>query len=169
MIMAVCIGVFASMLGSGMSLVPMISQAKRNAPIQLKPEGGEEAELIPAPAGAVVLDRNPNGHFYADVAINGAKIHALVDTGASGIALSRDDARSAGLGTSIGMPDVVGMGADGEVRGEVVTLDSVALGKATATAVPAIVLNSGEQSLLGQSFLSHFDSVAIKGDQMVLE
>src|SRR6476619_3850934 len=54
---------------------------------------------------AVALDRSADGHFYADVEINGTQVHMLVDTGASGVALSREDARSAGIATSIGMND----------------------------------------------------------------
>ena len=119
--------------------------------------------------GAVELDRASDGHFYADVEINGATVHALVDTGATGIALSRDDARSAGVATSIGMPEVVGEGADGAVRGEVVELDRVTLGHKSVEDMPAVVLSRGEQTLLGQSFLSRFDSVEIRGDKMVLQ
>jgi aspartyl protease family protein len=117
---------------------------------------------------AVELRREADGHFYADVEINGTPIRALVDTGASGIALSRDDARRAGIGISIGMPEVVGEGASGEVRGERVTLDRVTLGSETAENMTAIVLDSGNLTLLGQSFLSHFESVEIQGDRMVL-
>jgi aspartyl protease family protein len=118
--------------------------------------------------GSVQLERDSDGHFYADVEINGQRIHALVDTGASGIALSREDAHAAGVATSIGMNDVVGEGADGAVHGEVVTLDRIQLGDKKAEKMPAIVLNSGGQSLLGQEFLSKFDSVQIQGDKMVL-
>lgn len=118
--------------------------------------------------GAVELKRNDDGHFYADVEINGANVHALVDTGASGIALSRDDARAAGIATSIGMNDVIGRGADGDVRGEYVTIDKISLGSASAEHMDAIVLNSGGQSLLGQQFLAKFNSVEIHGDTMVL-
>jgi len=118
--------------------------------------------------GAVELQRQPDGHFYADVRINGNLIHMLVDTGASDIALSRDDARMADLATSIGMPDVVGEGADGAVHGEFAKLDRVELGPLTAQGLDAIVLNNGQQSLLGQSFLSKFSSVEIHGDTMVL-
>ena len=117
---------------------------------------------------AIELRREPDGHFYADVKINGTSIRALVDTGASGIALSRDDARRAGIGISIGMPEVIGEGASGEVRGERVTLDRVTLGSETAEGIRAVVLDSGGQTLLGQSFLSQFDSVEIQGDKMVL-
>ena len=118
--------------------------------------------------GTVELDRNSDGHFYADVEINGARVHALVDTGATGIALSREDARSVGVAVSVGMPEVVGRGADGDVRGEYVTLDRVALGHRSAENVEAVVLNGGEQTLLGQTFLSKFESVEIRGDKMVL-
>lgn len=118
--------------------------------------------------GSLELQRNDDGHFYADVRINGNPVNMLIDTGASGIALSRDDARAAGLATSIGMPDVVGEGADGEVHGEYVKLDRVELGPLSASGLDAIVLNSGQQSLLGQTFLSKFSSVQIEGDRMVL-
>jgi aspartyl protease family protein len=118
--------------------------------------------------GSLALDRSADGHFYADVRINGNPVHMLIDTGASGIALSRGDAQSAGLATSIGMNDVVGEGADGVVHGEYVKLDRVELGPLNASGLDAVVLNSGQQSLLGQSFLSKFASVQIEGDRMVL-
>jgi aspartyl protease family protein len=92
----------------------------------------------------------------------------LVDTGASGIALSREDAQSAGIATSIGMNDVVGEGADGEIHGEFAQLDKVELGPLSAERLGAVILNNGQQSLLGQSFLSRFASVQIEGDRMVL-
>jgi aspartyl protease family protein len=119
--------------------------------------------------GSLDIPRSENGHFYADVDVNGTKVHMLIDTGATGIALSREDARSAGIATSIGMNDVVGEGADGSVHGEVVTVDRLSLGNAKAEAMPAIVLNSGGQSLLGQTFLAKFASVEIHGDTMTLK
>jgi len=122
----------------------------------------------PSSGGALTLHREWDGHFYADTQINGSSIRMLVDTGATGIALSRDDARKAGIGISIGMPNVVGQGAGGDVKGELVTLDRVALGGETAESVPAIVLDGGHKSLLGQTFLSKFASVEIRGDTMVL-
>ena len=116
----------------------------------------------------VDLRRSSDGHFYADVTVNGAPVRFLVDTGASGIALSRDDARRVGLAISSRMDQVVGRGASGDVRGEVVQLDRVELGGHSAENIPAVVLDGGPQSLLGQSFLSEFDSVQIKGDKMLL-
>jgi aspartyl protease family protein len=127
-----------------------------------------EAAALQSAGGGLTLKREPDGHFYADSLINGATIRMLVDTGASGIALSRDDARRAGIGISIGMPNVVGQGAGGDVHGEMVMLDRVSLGGKSAEAMPAIVLDGGDQSLLGQAFLGKFASVEIRGDTMVL-
>jgi aspartyl protease family protein len=128
----------------------------------------EESDNSYAGQEVVAIKREPDGHFYADVEINNMPIRILIDTGASGIALSRDDARKAGVATSIGMYDVVGEGAGGDVRGEFVTLDSVKLGRQRAEKVPAIILDGGKQSLLGQSFLRQFEAVEIKDDTMVL-
>ncbi|MCL6683154.1 retropepsin-like aspartic protease family protein [Sphingomonas alba] len=121
-----------------------------------------------AAGDAVTLQRQPDGHFYADPEINGARVHMLIDTGATAIALTRDDARKAGIGISIGMPNVIGQGAGGDVRGEYVTVDRIKLGEKTAEAMNAVVLDGGGVSLLGQTFLSKFASVEIHGDTMVL-
>lgn len=123
----------------------------------------------PNPNGNEIrLERSYDGHFYADVSINNVPVHALVDTGASGIALSRDDARRAGIATSAGMYGVVGEGASGDVHGEFVTIDNVTLGSTSASGMEAVVLDSGNMTLLGQSFLSRFASVEIRDDTMVL-
>lgn len=135
---------------------------------QPAPEGQSPSQSVNELDQSIELTRQPNGYFYADVQINGAPVHMIVDTGATVIALSRDDARAAGIATSIGMNEVVGRGADGDVKGEEVTLDRVSLGQKTVEGLPAIVLSSGGQSLLGQSFLERFASVKIEGDKMVL-
>ena len=129
---------------------------------------GSDNSTTAMDGNSVALDRNADGHFYADVEINGTLVHMLVDTGASGVALSRDDAHSVGIATSIGMNDVVGEGADGDVHGEGVRIDRMRLGGASAEGVDAIVLNSGGVSLLGQDFLKRFASVEIKDDRMIL-
>jgi aspartyl protease family protein len=147
---------------------PPTSQA---APVHMVDPRSDSAPQTPTVANldsGVQLQREANGHFYADVQINGTPIHMLVDTGASGIALGREDARRAGIATSIGMNDVVGEGADGSVHGEFVMVDRIALGSTTAEKMPAMVLNSGAQSLLGQQFLEKFAAVEIRGDTMTL-
>lgn len=172
LIIMVVVGILGSCLGRGTSSSRSrehaIFQEAAEAQRRQSSESEESGGSFDNRDGSVELNRSGDGHFYADVTINGAAVHMLVDTGATGIALSREDARSAGLATSIGMNDVVGEGADGAVRGEFAQLDRVELGPLSAEGMNAIILNSGEQSLLGQSFLSKFDSVEIHGDRMVL-
>jgi aspartyl protease family protein len=174
LIFIVIAGMFGAMLNNCSSPGSMRSSGVFEEQASRSTSGRSEtsASRIPAQTfseGAIELQRKDDGHFYADVQINGATIHALVDTGATEIALSRADAGSAGIGTSIGMPEVIGEGADGAVHGEVVRLDRVSLGHRSAEGMSAVVLSSGAQTLLGQSFLSKFDSVEIRGDTMVLK
>jgi aspartyl protease family protein len=116
----------------------------------------------------LTLPRQPDGHFYADVDVNGRTIHFLVDTGASGVGMNQEDARSAGLAFAPSEFTVVGQGASGEVLGQPVVIDRMKLGGKSVEQVGGVVLADSEHSLLGQSFLRQFESVTIKDDRMVL-
>lgn len=169
-VIVIVVGVAASMLrlpSSGAASERPIMINAGGATTTSDTASSDAASLNPLDRG-IELTRDENGYFYADVTINGAPLHMLVDTGATVIALSRNDAQMAGIPTAIGMNDVVGEGADGAVRGQQVMLQRVTLGDKTVEDLPAIVLNSGGQSLLGQSFLSKFASVHIEGDKMIL-
>jgi aspartyl protease family protein len=112
------------------------------------------------------LVRDQNGHFYAEAQVNGARIRFLIDTGASIVALTRDDAQRAGI--SFGSERAKAIGADGEVEVIPVTIDRIAVGPIEAREVRGAVADNLPVSLLGQSFLSRVGSVEIRGDRMVL-
>ncbi|MBA3668100.1 MAG: TIGR02281 family clan AA aspartic protease [Sphingomonas sp.] len=118
--------------------------------------------------GEVRLHRFYDGHFYADASVNGAPVRFLVDTGATGIALTQSDAQRASIALTPGMSEVIGRGAGGELTGEMIRLETVTLGHKEARDMTGVVIDGAEQSLLGQAFLSKFDSVEIHGDEMVL-
>ena len=127
------------------------------------------APVAPSIAGpGTTLDRAANGHFFADAQVNGATVHFLIDTGASGVALTTDDARRAGLQFSPMEFSAVGSGASGEVRGKMVTIDRVSLDGHEAHGVEGVILEGGEMSLLGQSFLSQLGTIEISGDRMTI-
>ena len=94
----------------------------------------------------------------------------LVDTGASGIALSRRDAERLGFDDSKLNYDTPFSTANGMTRGARITLDALQVGPLTAHGVHAWV-NEGDldQSLLGMSYLSTLGRVEIKGDTLTLE
>jgi aspartyl protease family protein len=117
----------------------------------------------------VTLARAPDGHFYADALVNGAKIHVLIDTGATTVALTRADAQAAGLQFSTGDFTGKAQTAGGDVALKPVTLDRVGIGPVEARNVDAVVVDSRMTvSLLGQSWLRRVGNVQIAGDRMVL-
>lgn len=119
--------------------------------------------------GTIALRRAGDGHFYARVEINGAPIRFMIDTGATNVVLTQDDARRAGIDLA-GLSYVLTANtANGPVRGAGVRLDRVSLGGVTDADVPAVV-NGGElqDSLLGMSYLDRFRKVSFEGDRLYL-
>lgn len=120
-------------------------------------------------AGEVVLPRAEDGHFYADVTVDGGSALMLVDTGATTVALTGEDAEALGIAWNDGDVRPVAKGASGTVYGVPVTLEHVQLGEFEARGVAAIVVPEGLGiSLLGQSFLSQIERVEMEQDRMVL-
>ena len=119
--------------------------------------------------GDMVLEREHDGHFYAAVRVETRDYRMLVDTGASMVALTGEDARDIGLQWDPHALQPVGRGASGVVMGVPVTLSEVAVGDFTARGVEAVIIPEGLAiSLLGQSFLSNVENVAISGDTLTL-
>ena len=58
----------------------------------------QPARFVDGPgSGRIVLDADRGGHFYLDGEANGAPIRFMVDSGASIVTLTADDARAAGI------------------------------------------------------------------------
>jgi aspartyl protease family protein len=139
------------------------------------PAGHAHPPARPAAATAkavpkeTLLKRHDDGHFYADVEVNGELVHFLIDTGASGVALTEEDAGRVGLHFSPAEYEPVGMGAGGPIRGKLVTLDRVSLDGKEARDVHGAILQGSTISLLGQAYLSKMGSVEMSGDYMRLD
>ncbi len=117
----------------------------------------------------VVLQRESDGHFYADVQVDGQSIRMLVDTGASVVALTAADAEAMGLEWSEDEVAPVAQGASGPVYGIDTQIERMSVGGNEATSVRAIIIPEGAgMSLLGQSYLSTLGQVRIADDRMIL-
>ncbi|NTG07728.1 TIGR02281 family clan AA aspartic protease [Rhizobium rhizogenes] len=123
-------------------------------------EGGQE----------VILHKLSNGHFQAQVMINGQPIDMLVDTGASSIALSREDAERVGIIPENLTYSMTMITANGRARAAPVELGSVAIGPIVRRDVKATVAEEGmlDQSLLGMSFLETLGSMQMQTDELRL-
>ena len=131
--------------------------------------GGARASRSNDNVGSEVrLTRHGDGHFYADVEVNGTNVEFMIDTGATGIALTEEDARRAGVRLVDDQRSYVGEGAGGALTGQRVTLDQVRLGPRSSTSMSAVVIDGASTNLLGQTFLSQFGEVTVRGDVMTL-
>jgi aspartyl protease family protein len=125
----------------------------------------------PAPpvTSEIALPRAADGHFYAEAMVNGAPVRFIVDTGATTVALTKADARAAGLTFTDADFTGTAKGAGGDVKVKPAQIDRVTLGPHDARAVDgAIVQGDLPVSLLGQSWLKTVGTVSISGNTMVL-
>jgi aspartyl protease family protein len=117
----------------------------------------------------LVYHRARDGHFYVEADVNGTRIRFLVDTGATLVALSPEDARSAGLRVSGSDYTARSSTANGVARVAPVTLREVELDQLQLFDVRAVVLEQPMPvSLLGMSFLSRLESYETRNDELVL-
>lgn len=130
---------------------------------------GASSHPVLTASGATELRRAGDGHFYAPVTVGARPITMMVDTGASVVALTGEDARLAGLSWNHADLTVVAHGASGPVKGIAVRLPRLQLGHTEAREIDAVVVPEGlPVSLLGQSFLSHIEPLLIEKDRMLL-
>ncbi len=133
-----------------------------------------EATLYPerpilSERGTVSFNRARDGHFYAELLVNGKKIEFVIDTGATDIVLTETDAARLGYRTE----DLVFSGQASTANGIVLTariqLDTISLGRFTDRNLNASV-NGGEldTSLLGMRYLGLFRKIEIEGSRMTL-
>jgi aspartyl protease family protein len=128
---------------------------------------GRGTQIAP---GMMRFQADDGGQFVVNAMVNGKGVRFLIDTGASGIALSRRDAERLGFDDSKLDFDTPFSTANGMTRGARITLDALQVGPLTAYGVRAWV-NEGDlsQSLLGMSYLSTLGRVEIRGDTLILE
>lgn len=162
---------FAFVIGLGLVVGALWPTGRKPAEVVPAPPPPRKNKVIVVPSGPreIVLTRSQNGHFFADLDVNGQTIHFLVDTGTSSIALAAADARKLGFSWTDQELRPVGRGVSGPVNGKFVKLHHMRLGGKEVWDMEAAIIPTGlEVSLLGQTFLEKIGSVRIDGDQMVL-
>jgi len=119
--------------------------------------------------GTLALDRDTQGHFFVNGDVAGTSIRFVIDTGATEVAIGREDAQRLGVLPPDAAFDIELRTASGTITGAHVTLPRLRIGDIQMLNVHAIVVNVPETlPMLGQSFLSRLDSVTITGDRMIL-
>lgn len=118
--------------------------------------------------GSVALIADSRGHFVTTGNVNGMPLRFLVDTGASVIALSVDDAKRAGVNYLAGSRGQV-QTANGIATVYLVKLDAVKVGEILLNNVDAAVIDGNKLpiALLGMSFLNRME-MKRAGDTLTL-
>lgn len=124
-------------------------QAQAATPAVSAPAAGAPAQVLKA----------ADGHYWADALIEGRAVRVMVDTGASVVALTRDDAARLGLRLEPADFSATVVTASGPVRAAAVELQAVAVAGARVDRVEALVVEAGlPHSLLGMSYLGRLSS-----------
>lgn len=127
-------------------------------------------QMVMTDTGRIEVPRGPDGHYHLTLDINNAPVRFVVDTGATGMVLSMNDAQRVGLTEDDMIFYSEAMTANGPVRTAPVRLDDVALGPFHDSNVRAFV-NEGEMrtSLLGMEYLNTFARIEIASGRLILE
>ena len=132
-------------------------------------QSGQSISLQISEGGSIIIPKEVDGHYYLTLTINDRDINFLVDTGASDIVLTRQDAARVGFD-----PDQLNYWgtantANGTVRLATVRLGTVRLGDLVDKNVRASVNDAVmKKSLLGMRYLSKF-VIEITKNQMILK
>jgi aspartyl protease family protein len=122
-------------------------------------------------SGTVSIAAGDYGHFRTEAEINGRAVDVMVDTGASLVALTYEDAASLGIFVNPAAFTDVAKTANGTARVAPITISRISVGDITVRNVPAVVSERGasERTLLGMSFLGRLSRVEMRGRTLVLQ
>lgn len=118
----------------------------------------------------VVIRRTQGGHFAVNAQVDGQRVGMLIDTGASQVTLTYEDAKKAGLKPEtlkFSMPVTT---ANGTAQAAPITIPELPIGPIVRKNVQAAVAQEGrlDTSLLGMNFLSSLSAVRIQPNEMRL-
>lgn len=123
-----------------------------------------------AAEGVIEVPRSFDGHYHLTLRMNGTPVDFIVDTGATDVVLSRQDATRIGIDPESLAFTGRALTANGTVSTARTRVEEVALGPIVDRNLPVSV-NGGEMdgSLLGMSYLQRFERLEISDGVLVLE
>lgn len=119
--------------------------------------------------GELIINLSSDGHFYMDVKVNGVPMRFMIDTGASDIAIDKEQAQKIGINMQDLVFNKMYQTANGSIFGASIVLREVQVGDVVLTNISASV-NGAKlgMPLLGMSFLRQFRKYEFYQDRLVL-
>ncbi len=121
--------------------------------------------------GKARIEADAKGHFTTQFKLNGRRIDAMIDTGATVVALNRSTARKIGVSlTAEDFTHTVST-ANGEVKAAPAMIDVLEVGRIRLEGVQALVLDDKalQTSLVGMNVLSRLARYKVEGNVLLLE
>ncbi|MGL4489320.1 MAG: retropepsin-like aspartic protease family protein [Rhizobiaceae bacterium] len=130
-----------------------------------------EVAKVSTGSGEVRLKPDARGHYVADFKMNGRTVTALVDTGASSVAINRSTARRLGLNVTANDFIYEANTANGIAKMAITTIREIQIGRIIVRNVEAAVLEDKalNGTLLGMSFLRQLDGFTVSGGDLILK
>jgi aspartyl protease family protein len=154
--------------------VTVVSVEHDNATVQIDGQNrtlalGQHYRGTPPPSTreSATIAADARGHFFTDATINDMTVRSVVDTGASVVVLSVNDANRLGLDWRNGTRGLM-QTANGTTSAYVVKLSKVKVGAIELHEIDGVVVEQGPGvALLGMSFLNRLE-MKRDGDTMTL-
>jgi aspartyl protease family protein len=166
---AVAAGYYISHSESRLKLANLAPAARSGSGLTFSSK--PEAPAAPMRSGATaVLTQDRSGHYFARVESRGVTLNMVVDTGATLVSLTAEDARALGIYPLSSDYNIPTMTANGKAFSARVKLDMVRIEGVLVYDVDALVAQPGAQeiSLLGMSFLRKLASYQAEQGRLVL-
>lgn len=111
----------------------------------------------------------PDGHFWANVTINGVPRRMLIDSGATVTALSEETATQADVGGGSDLVPVMLQTANGMTRARTGSIERLRVGSIDAHNLKVVISPAlGGMNVLGMNFLSDLASWRVEGRTLIL-
>ena len=120
---------------------------------------------------SVRMEPDGRGHFIGEFRLNGRAVEAMIDTGASVVAINRTTARRVGISLANSDFSQPVNTANGTVHAAPARIDRMEIGGIVARDVQAVVLDDAALSgtLVGMSFLNKVRRYQVENGRLLLE
>jgi aspartyl protease family protein len=110
-----------------------------------------------------------DGHFWANVTVNGVKRRMLIDSGATVTTLSEETAKAAKVDSGSTFTPILLRTANGVAAARTGSVEELRLGSVTAKDLKVVVAPGiGDLNVIGMNFLSKLASWRVEGRTLVL-
>jgi aspartyl protease family protein len=159
-----------SAVASAETLVKLAERAPPMRAADVQAAVPASSEAAPQSGTAATIAKGGDGHYWAVGRVNGENVRFLVDTGATAVALTPEDARRLGFSLDDLHFAYKVVTASGEARAAAVKLTSVSIAGARLDNVDALVIDRGlDTSLLGMTYLGRLASFQATRQALILQ